>query len=116
MEIIKTNIENLEKNRKEFYVLTKGVTLSVQKMTEEELAKVYPVRGYALYSEVNARGEVVEVLAIKSDGVVLSTISNTFKKEFFDIFDIMGEEEFSIHVVKGLTRGGRTFFTCSLDV
>lgn len=116
MKIIRTNIADLESNKKEIYILTKGVTLSVQKMTDEQLEKVYPVHGYALYEDVNARGEVVEVLAIKTDGVVLSTVSATFKREFFDIVDIMENDAFSIHVIKGMTRGGRTFYTCSLDI
>lgn len=116
MKIISTNISNLEQNKKEIYILTKGVTLSVQKMTDEQLERVYPVHGYALYEDVNAKGEVVEVLAIKTDGVVLSTVSATFKREFLDIVDIMDGDEFSIHVIRGVTRGGRTFYTCSLDI
>lgn len=116
MEILKTSIKDLESNKKELYILTKGVTKSVQKLDDNELSVAHPVRGYVLYTEENARMELVEVLAIKTDGFVLSTISATFKKEFFDIVDIMGEEPFSIRVIKGQTRGGRTFYTCALDI
>ena len=45
MKIISTNIKDLEQNKKEIYILTKGVTLSVQKMTDEQLERVYPVHG-----------------------------------------------------------------------
>lgn len=116
MKIISTNIKDLEQNKKEIYILTKGVTLSVQKMTDEQLEKVYPVQGYAIYEDTNFNGEVVEVLAIKTDGVVLSTVSETFKREFLEIVDIMDGDEFSIHVIKGVTSKGRTFYTCSLDI
>lgn len=116
MKILKTNLADLESNKKEMYVLTRGVSLSVQKMTDAEREKAYPVRGFALYEEVNNRGEVVEVLAIKSDGVVLSTVSTTFKNEFFYINDLMDGDPFSIRVVKGETKAGRTFYTCALDI
>lgn len=116
MKILRTNIIDLEENKKELYVLTRGVTLSVQKMKEADLEKAYPVNGYALYEETNSKGEVVEVLAIKSAGVVLSTVSATFKEEFFFIADLMGNEPFSIRVVKGKTKSDRTFYTCALDI
>lgn len=116
MQILKTSIEDLENNKKELYILTKGVTKSVQKLTDEELSEPHAVHGFVLYEEENARLETVEVLAIKTDGFVLSTISATFKKEFFDIVDIMGDEPFAIRIIKGQTRGGRTFYTCALDI
>ena len=116
MKILRTNIADLENNKKELYILTKGVTISVQKMTDEELSVAHPVKGFVLYEDVNARGEVVEVLAIKTAGCVLSTVSATFKREFFDIVDIMEDSDFAIRVIKGLTRGGRTFYTCALDI
>lgn len=116
MKILKTNIPDLESNRKEMYVLTRGVSLSVQKMTDEDRTKAYPVHGFALYEEVNNKGEVVEVLAVKSEGVVLSTISQTFKDEFFYIADIMGDEPYSIRIVKDVSSKGRTFYTCALDI
>ena len=116
MKIIKTNIEDLANNKKDLYILTKGVTTSVQKLTDEELSVAHPVKDYVLYQDVNTKGEVVEVLAIRTAGFVLSTVSETFKREFFDIVDIMDSEPFAIRVIKGVTRGGRTFYTCALDV
>lgn len=116
MKILKTNIPDLETNRKEMYVLTRGVSLSVQKMTDADREKAYPVHGFALYEELNNDGDVVEVLAVKSEGVVLSTISKTFKDEFFYIADIMGDEPYAIRIVKDVSAKGRTFYTCALDI
>ena len=116
MKILKTNIPDLESNKKELYILTRGVSLSVQKMTDEELSKAYPVNGYALYEEENSTGEMVEVLAIKTTGTVLSTISQTFKDEFLYIADLFGNDPFSIRVVRDVSSKGRTFYTCALDI
>ena len=43
MKLIKTNIENLEQDKKMLYRLTMGDSKGVAKMSDEELDRSYPV-------------------------------------------------------------------------
>lgn len=115
MKIIKTDIHELEKNKVMVYKMTKAPSLSVQKMTDEQLAAVYPVTAYLLYEDVNSRGETIEVLSILSGSDVISTVSATLKKSFFEIVEIMGDDEFSIRFRSGESKNKRRFFDCVLD-
>ena len=114
MKIIETNIENLNESKQTLYKLTMGESLSVQKMDDEELDKSYPVDGFVLYEDENNKGETVEILSILSNGLVLSTVSKTFKTNFFRICDLFGEEPFAIRVSTGNSKNGRRFFDCVL--
>lgn len=115
MEIIKTDIANLRDDKKTFYRMTKGETLNVKNMTDEDLDREYPVNGYLLYKDTNNRGEDVEILAILSDGgTVVTTVSATFKKSFFEMVELFEDDPFSIRVISGVSRNGRSFFDCTL--
>ena len=73
------------------------------------------VAAYCLYSDTNKDGKEVEVLSIMdTDGGVCATNSNTFKRDFMNIADLMGDEEYTIEVISGQSKAGREFITCTL--
>ena len=70
---------------------------------------------WILYEDVNLRGETVEVLSVLADGEIYSTISETFKREFFKIVDFFGGDVGSIRVITGSTKAGRSYVTCAVE-
>lgn len=118
MEIIKTNIENLAEDKKTLYRLTMGESVSVQKMDDDALSESYPVHAYVLRNDVNSKNENVEILTILTEyqghSVVLSTVSDTFKKEFFKMLDLFGDDDFTIHITTGNSKSGRRYMSCTL--
>ena len=117
MEIIKTNIANIEENKKALYKLTKSSGVNVKDIEPD---KSHKVESYALYTDVKVdrEGAVKEqkvLTIVLATGEKLQTISKTFIDEFMDIVDIMGDEDFSIVTRKGLSKGGREFVSCELD-
>ena len=116
MEIIKTNIENLNENKKALYQLTKAPGANVKDI-QPDIS--HPVAGWALYKDIsNGRDGAVEreVLAvILEDGTKLQTISGTFIKAFMEIVNLMEGEPFSIITRKSTSKAGREFVTCDMD-
>lgn len=115
MEIIKTNIDTT--NKKQLYRLTKSESQRVQDM---ERGVSLPVEQYALYTEEyqkkDGSADTRTVLAVTiKGGMKIATISGTFIKSFMEIVDLMGDEEFSIVITGGTSKGGREFVNCELD-
>ena len=115
MKIIRTNIKDLENNKKLLYRLTRAGGKNVN-----DLEGSWPVTSWCLYTDVNSKGieqTVLSILSADTDGVAvkLQTISATFQRDFLDIVDVMGDEAYSIDVVHGLTKNGRDFVTCELS-
>ena len=107
MEIIKTNVES---------------KIEIFKMTREsenvsdipDMVNIELTGDYLLYSDINAKDEVVEVLAFKEKGgSILSTISDTFKREFMAIMDL-GLKDIVVAKKTGKTKSNRDFVTCLL--
>lgn len=76
------------------------------------------VVGYMIFDDVKENtGETVEVLSIITDEQeVYSCQSATFKRSFLDIAQLMGNSEFQIEKVSGVTKAGRPYINCILDV
>ena len=69
----------------------------------------------AYYAEYVDTDKDVEVLSIVDEEEnVYSTISETFKRNFWDIVDIFGDEGFTIKKISGVTKNGRPFVNCDL--
>lgn len=67
------------------------------------------------YANYNDSDKDVEVLSIvDKEGIVYSTVSETFKRNFWDIVDIFGDEDFTIKKISGTTKSGRQFVNCDL--
>lgn len=111
MNVIRMHPETMDK--KTLYSLTRGQNMSVKDV--DDRAVITPT-AFALYEDTNRDGKTNEVLAIrdKESGEVFTTISPTFKQDFFDIVEFMGEDDYSIHVVHGTTKAGRDFVTCTM--
>ena len=103
-----------ELNKKEQYLLTlNNAMISVKDV--EDRVKI-TCTAYALYDDINSKGEEVEVLTILTpDNTVYCTQSATFKRSFKDIYDMMNPEEFTVIKVSGTTKAGRPYVDCQLD-
>lgn len=99
---------------KELYDLT--LAPSVQKM-KDLVGQEIEVKAWAIYEDVNSKGETQEILSIVSpDGEVFATNSATFKKDFntmIEFFNGFGEEVNAVNVISGLSKTGREFITCT---
>lgn len=115
MNILKANIDTT--NKKELYRLTKSESQRVQDM---ERGVSLPVDKYCLYEEEYTKKDgttasrTVLAVTIKG-GMKIATISATFITSFLEIVDIMEDEEFSIVITGGTSKGGRDFVNCELD-
>lgn len=115
MTITKHYPENLTK--KDLYRLTRGQSAMAKDLDpRQELTPIC----WAIYEEEKPEpktGELKthEILAIQTEEMgVVSTVSDTFKRDFFELWDMMDGEHFSIHTVPGTTKAGREFVTCTL--
>lgn len=107
MEIIKTNVES----KIEIFKMTRDS----EKVSEiPDMVNIEITGDYLEYRDTNAKGEDVEVLAFKEKGgSVLSTISETFKREFMAIIDL-GIKDVVIAKKTSKTKSNRDFITCVL--
>lgn len=109
MQILKSS-ENLSK--KDIYDLTRSP--KIHKMSDA-VGSVLPVKAFAVYLDDKADGSAVQILSIQTeDGTVYATNSATASGEFDAILDIMGEDAFSVEVVKGTSKAGREYITLAL--
>lgn len=68
---------------------------------------------WALFTDEEKENTEVLTIVDKS-GVVYSTISETFKKNFFRMVEIFSDEEFNIVKISGTTKAGRDYVNCDL--
>ena len=98
---------------KEIYFLTMSPT--IQKMSDAE-SQIIEVVAWALYEDENSKGEMQEILSIKTpENEIFATNSKTFKEDFVkmnELFNSMGEEVHSIKVSSGVSKNDRKFITC----
>lgn len=114
MTIVKTMPENLTENKKMLYVLTKGQ--STMAKTIDERQRLTPV-ACCEFIDTDKDGKENNVLSILTEECgVVSTISNTFRREFYDMVDMFAGEKFSFHVIHGSTKSGREFTSCTLYI
>ena len=99
----------------EEYLLTLNRAMISVKDIDDET--VIPVKDYCIYNDINAKGEEVVILTILTpDNMVYCTQSETFKRSFHDIFNIMDGNPFSIKKVSGTTKAGRPYVDCVLEL
>lgn len=112
MNIIDTNISNINESKKTLYKLTRAKGLNIKDLENGERV---PVDAWALYTDVNTKGTEQTVLAIISGDVKYHSISPTFQRDFADIVSLMDGEDFAIIITKATSKAGREFVTCELD-
>lgn len=116
MKIIKSFPENL--TMKQAYSLTRNPDSRSMKMLE---GSTFNIEAYALYEDINSKGETQEVLAVLTrEGDTFSTISSTFKREFYAIVDVATQygadlATVDIEVVGGESKQGRHYIGCKMN-
>ena len=116
MTIIKSYPENL--TMKQAYSLTHNPDSRPMKTLE---GATFNIEAYALYEDVNAKGETQEVLAVlTSEGDTFSTISATFKRDFEAIVDMVIQygadlAKVDIEVIGGESKQGRHYIGCKMN-
>lgn len=111
MEIKKIYPESAAADKRLVYKLTRGESTTIQKMAGTEIAPV----AWCIRDDTNSKNEEVTILTIMDNsGIVYSTISSTFMREFTAIAELMGEDDYSIMVTSGKTKAGRDFMNCTL--
>ena len=48
------------------------------------------------------------------DGGVCATNSDTFKRDFMNIANLMDGDDYTIEIISGQSKAGREFITCTL--
>lgn len=116
MKIIDTSNQELINDPVFVYRMTRGkTTVSVNKLDDDQLDRDYSVSAWLIYTDVNSKGEDVEILSVLTEsGLVLAAQSKTFKESFFDIVDIVDDRPFSIRVLSGTSKSGRRYMDCDL--
>ena len=103
---------NKELTKRESYKLT--LAPAIKKM-KDFIGVQIEVAAYCLYKDVNKDGKEVEVLSIMDkDGGVCATNSDTFKRDFMNIANLMDGEDYAIEIISGQSKAGREFITCTL--
>lgn len=102
-----------EFSKTEIYKMTKSPSMltvnNIEDGTELEVA------GYIIFGDTNSNNEEVEILSIMgTDGTVWCTQSDTFRKNFMDIYSIFDGDLFTIVKLSGATKAGRPFVNCDL--
>lgn len=116
LKIIDTSNHELLNDPVFLYKMTRGkTTVSVNKLDDDQLDNDFSVSAWLIYTDVNSKGENVEILSVLTEsGLVLAAQSKTFKESFFDIVDIVGDRPFSIRVLSGTSKSGRRYMDCDL--
>lgn len=116
LKIIDTSNHELLNDPVFLYKMTRGkTTVSVNKLDDDQLDNDFSVSAWLTYTDVNSKGEDVEILSVLTEsGLVLAAQSKTFKESFFDIVDIVGDRPFSIRVLSGTSKSGRRYMDCDL--
>lgn len=98
----------------EIYQLIKSP--NTQKMSSVPNDEVLEYSGkYLIYEDTNKKDDsVMTVLSIMTDRGCYATNSETFRRDFLEILDIMDGESFAFTVYRGVTKAGRDFITCAL--
>lgn len=109
MNILKST-EGLSK--KDLYNLTRSP--EIKKMSDV-VGQEINVEKYLLREDLNNAGEDVSILSIMDEtGAVYATNSMTAQSEFEYILDLMAGDPFTVKVVQGTSKAGRTYITLVL--
>lgn len=116
MKIIKSFPENL--TMKQAYSLTSNPDSRPMKTLE---GATFNIDAYALYEDINSKGETQEVLAVlTSEGDTFSTISSTYKRDFEAIVDVVNQygadlATVEVEVIGGESKQGRHYIGCKMN-
>ena len=105
-EVIKTSRDF---DAKEIYKISHSKSTSCK----DAVGEIYKVLDFILYKQDDAKGVMREVLALFTENGNVSTVSETFKKSFFELYDNFGLPV-EIVIADGVSKAGRNYVTCEL--
>ena len=112
---ITINTQSRDFTEVEQYLMT--LDRNIQSLKDVEDNTSITVAGYLTFTDEKDNGESVDILSIITpDNEVFSCQSETFKRSFGNITNIMHDKSFSIIKLSGTTKNGRPYINCSLDV
>ena len=112
---ITINTQSRDFTEVEQYLMTLDKGITSLKDVEDKTS--IPVAGYLTFTDVKDNGDSVDILSIITpDNKVFSCQSETFKRSFYDITDILLGKQFSVIKLSGTTKSGRPYIDCALDV
>lgn len=104
-----------EFSKVEIYLMTSSSDVESIKNVSDETS--IPIDGYILFKDKDQKGEETDILSIITpDKKVYACQSQTFRRSFLEIFELMDGEAFSIIKKSGVSKGGRDYINCVLDV
>ena len=104
-----------EFSKVEIYLMTSSPDVESLKNVSDETS--IPIDGYILFKDKDQNGEETDILSfITPDKKVYACQSQTFRRSFLEIFELMDGEAFSIIKKSGVSKGGRDYINCVLDV
>ena len=104
-----------ELTKEQTYLLTKSP--SVLPVKDIEDGSELTVVAFLTYEDVNSKGETSNILSIMGENnEVWACQSETFKRSFNDLVEIMGVDGFTIKKLSGTTKAGRPYVNCDLVV
>lgn len=114
--MIKINETSRDLTKIEMYLMTASPDMVSMKDVEDGTS--LSVLAWCTFTDVKeTTGEEVDLLSIMTeDGEVYSCQSATFKREFNKIADLMEGDYFSVIKFSGVTKAGRDFISCKLDI
>lgn len=100
----------------ETYLMT--IAPSIKSMKDVADGTSIAVAGIMSFEDVDEQtGEVDNITSIITpENVVYAFQSATFKRSLTDIANIMHGKPFSVIKTSGVTKGGRDFINCELDI
>ncbi len=110
MEIKRLSNDNLTK--KEIFRLTDSAQTN---RMADSVGEIITISKWAIYEDINAKNEQHTILTIETpEGIIFSTISETFITRFEKMVDAFGDELEEIIIQDGTTKSGRTYITCDI--
>lgn len=113
--MIEVKEQSREFNEVEQYLMTiSPAIVSVKDVADND--KIV-VAGYIIFDDIKENGEKSEIMSIITDEQqVYSCQSATFKRSILDIANIMHGKPFTVIKTSGVTKAGRDYINCTLDI
>ena len=109
------NTQSKDFTEVEQYLMTLDRGIKSLKDVEDNTS--IPVAGYLTFTDEKENGDSVDILSIITpDNEVFSCQSATFKRSFDNISKIMHDKSFSIIKISSITKAGRPYIDCGLDI
>lgn len=108
--------QSREFNKVEIYLMT--INPGIISLKDVPDGESIEVSGFLIFDDVKEDGKTDEIMSIITpDNRVYSCQSATFKRSLQDIAFIMGAGEmFAVEKTSGVTKAGRDYINCVLDI